>query len=426
MTQAANDLFRLVQGLFLVSGLLVMTSCNIPAGQTAYDFQGQISEKTLHAYLDRAVTMAELCTPPEYEQDGQPGCLEDDIRLIANTGAKLIGRATFRWGQEQALNDPGFLGYARKVMERVHKNDPEVIFQAAIFEVVTPAVATILIPEHVFRAFDLPIQVRPFDHRAMLFEDGLFVNHFGAASVPDITRIETRLWFYYLATTYIDAGFESLHWGQVDLTGSRDQQWEHWFELIGKVRNYAEAHSRRSFVLHDAHTVTGYTREGRQLMDYHSFPLRIQESDSIHMAGVLKADYPVEEPWQKSIYRKSGGGVTPSGWSCERMPYLVEFDNFEISETPGKRSDVTDPFIWGYDEITWFSLKDLEGQEAWLDYAFHWIRENDPAGHLQMPVSRVVVDGVTKRHKYKANIPGEDCPQGTGLEIKIKELWQNL
>jgi hypothetical protein len=424
--RAAKNVSGLVKGLFLVTGLLIMTSCKTPASQSVYDFNGQISEETLHAYLDRSVTMAELCTPPEYQQDGQSGCLDDDIRLIANTGAKLIGRATFRWGQEQALNDPGFLGYARKVMERVHANDPEVIFQAAVFEVVTPGVATILIPEHVFRAFELPIQIRPFDYRAMLFEDGLFVNHFGEASVPDITRIETRLWFYYLATEYIEAGFESLHWGQVDLTGYRDQQWEHWFELIGKVREYAKVHSRRSFVLHDAHSVSGYTREGRQLLDYLSFPLRIQEGDGTDMEGVLKVEYPVQEAWQKSIYRKSGGGVTPSGWSCERMPYLVEFDNFEISDTPGKRSDVTDPFIWGYDEITWFSLKDPEDQATWLEYAFHWIRENAPAGHLQMPVTRVVVDGVTERHKYKANIRSEDCPQGTGLENTIKELWQHL
>jgi hypothetical protein len=388
-----------------------------------YDFHGRITESVLKSYLGRAVTMAELCTPPEYKQDGNSACLEDDIRLILTIEAKFIGRAMYRWGSETALKDPRFFGFAEDLIKRVHETDDQVIFQAGIFEVVTPEVEQILIPEHVFRAFELPVQIRPFNFPAMLFEDGLFVNHFDKASVPDITRIETKLWFYYLATRYIDTGFEALHWGQIDLTGIRDQQWENWFELMGKVREYANKHSRRKFVLNDAHTSVGYIREGKHLLDFLSYPLRIQESEDTYFEGVLKVDYSVEEQWQKSIYQKTKGGLTPSGWTCDRMPYLVEFDNFEISSTPGKRSEVTDPFIWGYDEITWFSLKDIEDQKKWLEYAYRWIKQHDLLGHLQMPVTRVVVDGESERHKYKANIPGNGCKQGTGLEEKIKELW---
>jgi hypothetical protein len=404
--------------------LMQLSGCKFSDNQPGeYNFNGNISEEVLHAYLGRAVTMAELCTPPEYKQDGNSSCPDDDIRLIHNIEAKFIGRAIFRWGSEVALNDPVFLDYAKDVIEKVHTNDRDVIFQAGIFEVVTPDVGQILIPQHVFKAFKLPIQIRPFDDQAMLFEDGLFINHFDRASVPDINQIETKLWFYYLATQYIDAGFEALHWGQVDLTGIRDEGWASWYEVISKVRAYASENARRSFVLHDAHTSVGYLHKGTHLMDFLSYPLRIQESDEIDMEGVLKVDYPIEEMWQQSIYQKSSGGITPSGWTCERMPYLVEFDNFEISNTPGERSDVTDPFIWGYDEITWFSLKNIEDQKRWLEYAFRWIRQHDPVGHLQMPVTRVVVDGMSERHKYKANIPGDACKQGTGLEEKIKELW---
>jgi len=42
-----------------------------------------------------------------------------------------------------------------------------------------------------------------------------------------------------------------------------------------------------------------------------------------------------------------------------------------------------------------------------------------------MPVSRVVVDDVNPAHKYKANIKREVGSNGTGLEVKIKELWTN-
>ena len=404
--------------------LLIIAGCNQQEkSKTDYHFRGSISREVLNNYLSRAVTMAELCTPPAYVQDGTSSCLDDDIRLIHNLDVKFVGRAIFRWGEEEALNDPEFLSYAGDIIREVHEKDPDVVFQAGIFEVVTPEVQKIPIPEHAFEAFRLPIQKRPFDFRAMLFEDGSFVNHFGQASVPDITRIETKLWFYTLATRYIDAGFEAIHWGQVGLTGMRDDDWKNWFELIDKVRSYANQHARRSFVLHDAHTSRGYLVDGEHLLDFNSFPLRIQESEEKRLEGVLKADYPVKERWQESIYQKSEGGITPSGWKCERLPYLVEFDNFGISDTPGRRSDVTDPFIWGYDEITWFSLKSPEEQKQWLEYAFRWIDEHAPFGHLQMPVTRVVVDGENPRHKYKANNPGENCPQGTGLESKIDELW---
>ncbi len=44
-----------------------------------------------------------------------------------------------------------------------------------------------------------------------------------------------------------------------------------------------------------------------------------------------------------------------SGWKCDALPYLVEFDNFGISRKPGV-ADTASHFIWGYDEITWFYL----------------------------------------------------------------------
>lgn len=418
----AKRQFRIL--VFFFSLLICGYSCS-NSSDNEYAFKGKISENVLNHYLARAVTMAELCSPPDYMQDAAVSCLEDDIRLIDNIGAKFIGRAIFRWGQEKALNDPEFLNYAQNVLHRVHKNDPDVIFQAGIFEVVTPDVESILIPSYVFEAFNLPIQIRPFNFGAMVFTDGLYVNHFDLASVPDINRIETKLWMYYLATSYIDAGFEAIHWGQIGLTGIRDDGWENWFDVIGKVREYAKDNARRSFILNDAHTSTGYMKDERHLLDFNSFPLRIQESEKDSLEGVLKVNYPIAEKWQQSIYQKSKGGIAPSGWTCESLPYLVEFDNFGISDKPGQRTDTTDPFIWGYDEITWFSLKNIDNQKEWLEYAYKWIAKNTTNGHLQMPVSRVLVDGTSKAGKYKANYPNEDCPNGTGLEGKIKELWSN-
>ena len=43
---------------------------------------------------------------------------DDDVRMIHNIGAKFIGRAIYRWGEESKLGDPAFLEYAKKMVDR--------------------------------------------------------------------------------------------------------------------------------------------------------------------------------------------------------------------------------------------------------------------------------------------------------------------
>ncbi len=74
-------------------------------------------------------------------------------------------------------------------------------------------------------------------------------------------------------------------------------------------------------------------------------------------------------------------------WSCEHLPFLVEFDNFGRSN-PDKPSKSL--FIWGWDEITWFALTPEKERNDWLRYAWKWVKDTDPNGHLQMPGSRVL------------------------------------
>jgi len=406
--------------VYTMALLLLPVACTSEksAKEDPYYFDGSISEEVLRNYLDRSVTMAELCVKPELAVDGQGFCFEDDIRLIKNIRPKFIGRTLFRWGRESDLNDPDFLHYARKVIEEVHAFDSDVVLQAAVFEAVSRDVENVPIPARIFEAFGLPEAERHFDYESMLFSSGLFVDHWGkGSSVPDVNMLESRMWFYYLATKYIETGFEGIHWGQVALMGAEDPDLYHWFEMVGMIREYAKQHARRHFVLHDAHGPWGgFLREGVHMLDFNSFPLRIVPGDE-YMEGILP-----EETHFNSIYRRSLGGETPSGWTCEGLPYIVEFDNFGISKDPGQLTD--GPFIWGYDEITWFSLKGEDEQKDWLEYAHNWVRKTDPNGYLQMPVSRVVVNGIEKTHKYKANIKSAACPEGTGLENKIKELWK--
>jgi hypothetical protein len=189
-----------------------------------------------------------------------------------------------------------------------------------------------------------------------------------------------------------------------------------WLEMLGRVRAYAHKYARRHLLICDAHTPTGgYVEEGRLLFDFHSFPLRIVAMTNQPYQGVLQVGY------ADSIFQHSKGGITPSGWTCEHLPYLVEFDNFG-SHNPGKLNQ--SPFIWGWDEITWFALTPETERNHWLTYAWHWVKQTDPNGHLEMPGSRVLSPGNDEGPRwYWANTRSASCPNGFNTENTIREIW---
>ena len=136
----------------------------------------------------------------------------------------------------------------------------------------------------------------------MLYANGRFVNHWGRGSVPDMSQLETRMWFYFLASSYIDVGIEAIHFGQVGLMDKNDPGHGHWIDMLDRVRSYARNHARRHFLLCDAHTPTGgYVEDGKLLFDFHSFPLRIAEVADHPYQGVLKVGY------SDAIFSKSQG-----------------------------------------------------------------------------------------------------------------------
>ena len=66
--------------------------------------------------------------------------------------------------------------------------------------------------------------------------------------IPDLSRQEARLWFYYRATRYIDCGYEALHMGQVHLYTANDKGMAKTTELFGMIREYAKIHGIRHLV----------------------------------------------------------------------------------------------------------------------------------------------------------------------------------
>jgi hypothetical protein len=383
-----------------------------------YRFDGAISREVLENYLSRAVSFTELLhddlAQPRNARGVDP---RDNLRFVLDTGAKFVGRALMCWGRERELD--ALLRNARAFAARLHESDPEIVLQGAAFEIVTTGVETVTIPPDVLAEFGQPAAAAPRTFRldAIGYASGNR-RRIGNGLIPDMSRVEARMWFYYLCTRYIDAGIEAIHFGQVGLMDRNDPGHAGWLDLLGRVRAYARGHARRHFVICDAHTPTGgYVEGGRLLFDVHAFPLRIAEAPGRPIEGVLKVGY------LDSLYTRSKGGVTPSGWSCEHLPYLVEFDNFG-GRRQGTSSDGT-IFVWGYDEITWFSALPEAQRNDWLRYAWTWLRDNDPNGHLEMPGSRLLspARGGGGPRWYWANTRSDACPTGSNTELTIKEIW---
>ena len=361
-----------------------------------YRFDGKISRPVLENYLARSATVASLLHLAS----------DDDLRMMENTGVKFAGRAIWMWGSESRIDS--LVEKAAPFVKRIHKMDPDIILQGAIFEIVTTDVDKIPIPAAVFKEFGLKPEVRNFRYKDMLYPFRRRVDHWRkGASVPDMSRLETRMWFVYLGKRWIDMGLEAIHFGQVALMDDRDRDHVHWRDMMTRLRSYAKKHARRHFILADAHVPSGGVVHNGQLMfDLHSFPSRPKSVKGKPHQAIL------EKGFSDSIYGRSKGGRTPSGWTCESLPYIVEIDNFGSSDHPGEYRASDRFHVWGWDEIGWFIKQPEAYRNQWLKYAYNWVRKTDPNGFFQLPLRRF--------EHYSASMTSS---KGQRQEETIKAIW---
>lgn len=407
--KTAAGLFRRAVVILLVTaGFICRLGDGAEPPPATYHFDHTISREVLENYLSRAISMEGLL-------NGR-GDLDDNSRMLKSIGAKFIGRSLCLWGGEANLLRN--LERGKLQAPKVHEADPEMILQACIFEIVTTQAEQVPVPDWAFVAFGLPVEKRNFRYEDMLYPNGRFKDHWRMGqSVPDVSRPETKLWFYFLGASFIDAGCEAIHFGQVELMNKNDPNLDHYSQVLRLIRSYAAGHARRHMVLCDSHVPSGgLVRDGELLMDFHSFPLRILEVPDKPQEAILKLGF------SDGIYGRSKGGLTFSGWKCEHLPYLVEIDNWGVSKQPGQPK-AGGIWVWGYDEITWFAHQSQEYRSNWLTYASDWVRRTDPNGHVEMPGSRTMVSPLDKRWWYYANRTSSAVPDGLGDEDAIKTIW---
>ncbi len=375
-----------------------------------YKFSQIISREVLDNFLSRSICMQGLL-------NGR-GDLNDDIRMLTHIGAKYIARSICLWGGEANL----LQNFERvgQQLPRVRAADPEMILEACIFEIVTQQVEQVPVPDWAFIALGMPLEKRNFRYEAILYPPAKRTRSWGRrGGVPDVSQPETQLWFYFLAASYINLGFEGIHWGQVEIMDLNDPHLDHYAHVFALVRKYAKQHARRGMVLCNAHVPSGgLVRDGYSLLDFNAFPCRVKEVPAHPEDGILQVGY------RHSLYLRSEGGRTYSGWSCEHLPYFVELDNYGVSRHPGQAGQGGD-WVWGYDEISWFANQSKEYRAYWLRYAWDWIRKTDPNGHLEMPGSRTETSPLNHHHWYYANAPSATVPDGLDDVVAIRSIWMN-
>ncbi len=379
--------------------------------RSPYAFDGTMPRVVLDAYLARSITMSDILL------DWQQPLQAEHLRFIENTGAKFLGRAVVVWGNESDV--PQFEETLVARVAAIHAVDPEIMVQGGIFEFVSRNVEALAIPAWVFEAMGDPVEVRNFRFDEMGFSCFPPQNYGGTdvdATVPDVARPETQRWYLYQAGVFINAGVEAIHLGQFQWTAECSEGYVEADALVGYIRAHAAAHARRHYVVLDAHT-HGMARDGRLLLDFHSYPLRIKEGDS-YSEGTLEAGF------LDSIYGQSLGGVSPSGETYVHAPFLVEFDHGYAGDDPG--GDCEDPVcVWGYDELSWMGYLAEAERNAWIRYAWDWLRENDPNGWLEMVGSRDLL-GISYHGSdwyYAHTFDAENMAYGFNQEETIKAVW---
>ena len=345
-----------------------------------YEFLRNMSFEVLNNYLSRAVNYK-----INIYNDEQ---FKEDIRFLTNIGAKYVQRAIGEWYPSNNIENN--IEKLKVRLATAHEIDYDIIFEAAIFECVTPDVNNIAIPSWVFEAFGLPVETRNFDVDKMYSPDNYGKDYWKEsdhAHLPSICMTEFQMFVYCRAASFIDIGFEALHLGQTLKTGEFDNNFECWTKVITMIRDYAKENSRRGYVIinsHDngklKHAVTGH-----YLVDVIMAPMRAHASkcDVDHMPSEENPQRCIIEKgwWEDSPYQAGYSGVAPYGEKVDKYPYLVEFDNY--GGIVGKVG-IANNFVWGLDENSWYCNQPRWYRKEFTKYLLDTLDSFEENGHLSI------------------------------------------
>lgn len=396
-----------------------------------YIFKDKMSREVLESYLSRAITMQGLtdqifCKPGVPCAGYDTAAYRANIAMLENVDAHFIGRTCGIWGSE-SLIAWGYFKYVSTMVQDIRtlyesKAKVQPIIQAGMFEYVSDNVNKVQFNKQTSLVYNEPI--RNFNFKAMAYADfpsnKAHQTSWSSSNevVPDISKKETQMWFYFLATSYIDCGIEALHFGNLSAMDVSDSNHVHYWDLLTKIRSYARS-KNRGVVLCDAHTLGAYYNDNQLLFDFHSAPIRIKEVPRVNWGMQNGGACVIDYDYCNAIYKKSKGGTTYFGWTCSSLPYLVEFDNYGLIAHRLSKSGST-CYPWGFDEISWFGNQSEKYRNKWLIYASNRVKKLDSNAYLEMPGMRNIYKNANDTRCYQAN------NERDRQDAVIKAIWEGV
>ncbi|MEM1321701.1 MAG: T9SS type A sorting domain-containing protein [Bacteroidota bacterium] len=343
-----------------------------------------------------------------------------------------------------------------------HPNPKKVLLEAGIYEIVSKDIVdpshiedpdypietpnsdnyNIRIPEYVWEAYNTTPYGsgdRYFDWRRMVYRSAYYLSHCGLVwdkeaceggnlggaygFAPDIKLIETRMYFYFLATKYIDLGYRSIHWGQYWMyqNSQTPNRAEHFYELFEKLRTYVAQNDQfgQPWVLMNADT-EGECYNGLLIFDFHNRPSRISEVWQERMDGELHTLVLPDHP--SANYGRSLAGTTAYGNDYpDGTPYRIGPDSDSLKDEMACETftkGIGNKETWGLTEQRWLLQRDRQFRKDWLIHAY--CRTNSIDRHAWF--------------KFRAKVTTSYCPGGGTLEHNvfdngewedIKEIWDS-
>lgn len=281
----------------ILLGLLLCMTAYSQTPSSYYHFNGYpVQRHTIEAYISRAMMMRTILDDSPKDYLPPTSCatcgskypldvvlntdLAGTMQLIKTVKPKLITNAVGPYGGEDVwINTADWsahdhINQFKYIADQIHAFDPEIILDASLWEAIlnVPKTHTYFTDGFITLGDDAdeqyiydyfpelggsPVTISIQD---MLYDeeiDAIYAGDIDPATgwlVPDLSKLKTRIWWFYRATQYVKAGAESIHMGRVDLTLKRDC--DNWLikDLMDKIKAFGASI--------DPTTSTTYARRG--------------------------------------------------------------------------------------------------------------------------------------------------------------------
>lgn len=402
--------------IFAIGAMLLLISpawSQATPGQEAKRILEQISKSVVSGAVDKPITrtiISPAAQSPDLKFSSQSDLTSDKIdryfnrgishflpwdnpvrsrQFLQNTGTKFIHWAHLLWGQ----SPPDWKTLSAEI-DAVHNSTwgRDIVYEAGVMEAIyRGATDRAFIPDWLYKCMEElginktrkpgPNGPRYFSYENMFDRNAADwppanIGRWSRdkdgkddGSVPDITMVETQLWYAYLITEYIDAGFEGIMFGGLELTGVRDAAAgnECMYELSQFCKRLAASRAyRRAVFMSTHHYCVAYKGQlepdSPKIFTHMTWPSRMFYSSKFNHG--METGLNATDDGQHRTAAELQMVIKKPPFD---LPVLIEIDNYGPSAP-------TSPIACnpeGDDEITAYKKKPAWARAAFLRQYYH-------------------------------------------------------